>query len=88
MLAMATFCGQAWEGLMTKIQESQNSAEISEAELDRAFIRLQSLLEKKVRIFWHKKYFDKYALNSVIPWGRRIQIFPNVKKIDDSLKQI
>ncbi|XP_040196297.1 uncharacterized protein LOC120929125 [Rana temporaria] len=71
---------------MYKIQSSQNSADITEPELDRAFVRLQRLLEKKVRVFWHKHYFSKYCENHITPWGLRIQIFPNLKKIDDSLK--
>lgn len=83
---MADFCGEAWEGLMTRIQASQNASTITDAELDRAFIRLQRLLEKKVRIYWHKIYFEKYAEHKIIPWGLRIQLFPNIKKINDTLK--
>lgn len=83
---MADFCGEAWEGLMTRIQASQNVSTITDAELDRAFMRLQRLLEKKVRIYWHKTYFEKYAEHKIIPWGLRIQLFPNIKKINDSLK--
>lgn len=71
---------------MTRIQASQNASTITDAELDRAFIRLQRLLEKKVRIYWHKTYFEKYAEHKIIPWGLRIQLFPNIKKINDTLK--
>lgn len=55
---MADFCSEAFEGLMTKIRSSQTKANISDANLDRAFMRLQHLLEKKVRIYWHKVYFE------------------------------
>lgn len=81
---MADFCFDAWEGLKTKIQTSQNNYNITDAELDKAFMRL--LLEKKVCIYWHKLYFEKYTENQIVPWGLRIQIFPNVKKVNDSLK--
>lgn len=33
---MAAFSGEVWEGLMNKIQQSQNSGEISHVDLDRA----------------------------------------------------
>lgn len=72
---------------MTRIQSSQSEANISDADLDRSFMRLQRLLEKKVRLYWHKSNFEKYSDNQIVPWGLRIQIFPNVKKINDSLKQ-
>lgn len=49
-------------------------------------MRLQRLLEKKVRFYWHKTYFQKYAEHKIVPWGLRIQLFPNIKKINDSLK--
>ncbi|XP_040178113.1 uncharacterized protein LOC120910420 [Rana temporaria] len=83
---MADFRGAAWEGFMFKIQSNTNNADITIPELDRAFSRLQRLLEKKVRIFWHKQYFIKYVENQITPWGLRIQIFPNLKKVDDALK--
>lgn len=76
---MAEFCGEAWDGLTTKIQASQMEANISDADLDRAFVRLRRLLEKKVRIYWHKSYFEKYLENSIVPWGLQIQIFPNIQ---------
>ncbi|PIO11839.1 hypothetical protein AB205_0055700 [Aquarana catesbeiana] len=31
-------------------------------------------------------YFEKYAEHKIVPWGLRIQLFPNIKKINDSLK--
>lgn len=65
---------------MAKIQLSQNASNITDADLDKSFMRLQRLLEKKIRIFWHKKYFKKYSHNKVIPWGLRIQIFPILEK--------
>lgn len=82
---MADFCGEAWE---TKIQTSQTASNISDSELDKAFIRLQRLLEKKVCTYWHKTYFEKYVEHQIVPWGLRIQIFPNIKqKITDPLKK-
>lgn len=84
---MADFCGEAFTDLMTKIRSSKTEANVSDDELDRAFMRLQRLLEKKVRTYWHKAYFEKYSLNGIVPWGLRIQIFPNLRKITDSLKQ-
>lgn len=83
---MASFSGEAWEGLMDKIQQSQHSAEIPDQDWDQAFLRLQRLLERKVRTFWHRKYFQKYMDNNIVPWGLRVQIFPNLKKIDEPLK--
>lgn len=85
---MADFCGEAFEDLMTKIQSSKTEANISDDDLDRAFMRLQRLLEKKVRTYWHKAYFEKYSQNSIVPWGLRIKIFLNLRKINDSLKQL
>lgn len=71
---------------MTKIRLSHNNDNISDADLDLAFMRLQRLLEKKVRVYWHKAFFSKYSDNQVVPWGLRIQIFPNVRKVNDALK--
>lgn len=34
---MAAFSGEAWEGLMDKIQQSQNSGEVSDKDLEQAF---------------------------------------------------
>lgn len=84
---MADFCGEAWENLMTKIQTSHAASNISDAELDKSFVRLQRLLEKKVCMYWHKTYFEKYVEHQIVPWGLRIQIFPNIKKITDPLKK-
>ncbi|XP_077320812.1 uncharacterized protein LOC143943119 [Lithobates pipiens] len=83
---MTGFCGEAWEGLMSKIHESQKTSEITDKELEHAFHLLQRLLERKVRIFWNKKFFLKYIENQIAPWGLRVQIFPNLNKIDDLIK--
>lgn len=56
---------------------------MSDKDLEHAFLRLQRLLERKARIFWHKKYFNKYIENKIVPWGLRIQIFPNVRKAEN-----
>lgn len=72
---------------MTKMQTSHISSNVTDTELDKYFIRLQRLLEKKVRVYWHKTYFEKYVENQIVPRGLRIQIFPNIKKITDPLKK-
>ncbi|PIO28667.1 hypothetical protein AB205_0117480 [Aquarana catesbeiana] len=64
-----------------------NHPQGEEIELDKCFIRFQRLLEKKVRIYWHKVYFEKYVEHQIVPWGLRIQIFPNIKKTTDPLKK-
>lgn len=51
--------------------------------MDKAFLWLQRLLEKKVRVFWHKNYFEKYCKNHITPWK---QMFSNLQKMYDSLK--
>ncbi|PIO24355.1 hypothetical protein AB205_0058670 [Aquarana catesbeiana] len=84
---MADFCGEAWEDLMTKIQMSHVTSNISDIELDKYFITFQRLLEKKVCVYWHKIYFEIYVENHIVPWGLRIQIFPNIKKTTDPLKK-
>lgn len=83
---MGAFSGEAWVGLMEKIQQSQNSGEISDKDLEQAFLSLQRLLERKARIFWHKRYFNKYIDNKIVPWGLRVPIFPNIRKVEESLK--
>lgn len=74
---MAAFSGEAWEGLMDKIQQSQNSGEVSDKDLEQAFLRLQRLLKWKARIFWHKRYFHKYIDNKIVPWGLTVLLFQN-----------
>lgn len=44
------------------------------------------LIDIRVHMFWHKEYFDKYIESQVVPWGLRIQIFPNIRKVEPDLK--
>ncbi|XP_077342764.1 uncharacterized protein LOC143989087 [Lithobates pipiens] len=84
---MAAFSGEAWEGLMNKASDLQKNSEPSDKDLDLALQYLQRLLERKVRIFWHRKFFHKYIDQQIVPFGLRIQIFPNLNKIDNLIKQ-
>lgn len=44
-------------------------------------------MEKKTRLFWHGEYFNKYVENQVVPWGLRIQIFPNIRNVEPNVKK-
>lgn len=82
---MAYYCGSAFSGLMDKIHRSQN-AESGGLSMERLFLRLQRMLEKKSSNYWNQWYFTKYMEEKVSPWGLRIQIFPNLNKVETDFK--
>lgn len=71
-----------WEDKMTKFQHLANEAE----DLDQFFLNTKALLEKKSRLFWQIKFFEKYEDYKINPWGLRIQIFPNIREPSSELK--
>lgn len=69
---MTDYCGKAWDGFLTKVQQARSKDAVSEVDIYRYFLRLQRLVEKKTRMFWHRDYFDKYIENNMVPWGLHI----------------
>lgn len=82
---MANYCGNAFEGFMDQIHKSQNATG-GGLSMDRFFLRLQRMLEKKARVYWNKWYFQKYLDDQIAPWGLRIQIFPTVSKLEPDFR--
>lgn len=85
-ISMATYRGPAFDGFMSKIHQAQGSS-FGGITLERFFKSLQRLLEKKAHIFWNHKYFLRNIEDKIIPWGLRIQIFPNIFKIESDFKK-
>lgn len=73
------------DGLMDKIHQFQG-ASFGGITLDCFFTNLKRLLEKKAWLFWNNKYFHKYIEDKIVPWGLRIQIFPNLFKVESEFK--
>lgn len=82
---MASYCGNAFEGLMDHIHKSQNASS-GGLSMERFFLRLQRMLKKKSRLFWNKWYFLKYTEENISPWGLRIQIFPTITQLESEFK--
>lgn len=82
---MANYCGNAFDGLMDHIHKSQNTSN-GGLSMERFFLRLQRMLEKKSRLFWNKWYFLKYTEENISPWGLRIQIFPTITQLEPEFK--
>lgn len=70
---------------MDKIHQAQGSS-YGGMTMDHFFVSLKRLLEKKARVFWNNKYFQKYIEDRNVPWGLRIQVFPNLSKIESEFK--
>lgn len=83
---MAFFNGVAWDTFITDIQTQYlgpgNAREIITFQL----YRLHRVLQRKSALFWHSTYLGKYIDNSIVPFGLRIQIFPNIPTVRDTLK--
>lgn len=69
------------------MRQSRFKDEASEEDANLYFTGLQRLVEKKTRLFWHRDFFEQYISNKVVPWGLRIQIFPNIRKIEPKIKE-
>lgn len=84
---MAGYHGTDWEGFIADVRQSRSKDVASEEDATLYFTGLQRLVEKKTRLFWHKDFFEQYISNKVVPWGLRIQIFPNIRKIEPKIKE-
>lgn len=82
---MANYVGNAFEGFMDQIHRSQNAVG-GDLTMDRFFLRLQRMLERKARIHWNKWYFSKYIDDKIAPWSLRIHIFPTINKLEPEFK--
>lgn len=82
---MTNHCGNVFDGLMDRIHRSQNAAS-GGLSMDRLFLRLQRMLDKKSRLYWNKWYFVKFIEDKISPWCLRIQIFPTINKLDSDFK--
>lgn len=81
---MVTYWGAGFDGLMDKIHQAEGSP-YGGINLDCFFSSLKRVFEKKARVFWNNKYFQKY-IDKNFPWGLCIQIFLNVFKIEPEFK--
>lgn len=70
-----------WDSLMSKLQLSTE-----EEDLDGFFFKTKLLLERKSRLFWHNRFFERYIEHNINPWGLRVQIFPNIRETSPEFK--
>lgn len=66
---------------MSKLQLSSE-----EEDLDGFIFKTRQLLERKSRLYWHTKFFDRYLENNINPWGLRVQVFPNIRDPNTEFK--
>lgn len=71
-----------WDNLMNKLQLSSE-----EEDLEGFINKTRQLLEKKSRLYWHSKFFDRYRDNNINPWGLRVQVFPNIRDPSSDFKR-
>lgn len=53
----------AWDSLMSQFQLTVNE----EDDLDESFIRIKNLLERKSKLYWHIRFFNKYEDHKINP---------------------
>lgn len=84
---MAFFNGDASDifinGIETQFLGPGNSREIVISQFD----RLRRILQRKSALLWHNTYLGKYIDKALVRVGLRIQIFPNIPTVSDTLKR-
>lgn len=82
----AFFDGPGWATFVSDIQNKYLGPNNSPEELYFLFDRLLRALQRKSALFWHHLYLKKYIDAKIVPFGLRVQFFPTIPTIGDSLK--
>lgn len=84
---MARFKGPMWANMMSTCQTKFSTDEGANLDLNTFRFSLKKLLEQKSLSHWHHHFLAKYIESGTNPYGLRIQKFPNLPKISDTLKK-
>lgn len=82
------FEGSGWDEFVSDIRKRHLGPDNSLEELFFIFEQLRRALQRKSALYWHHFYLNKYITNKIVPFGLRIQIFPTIPIVSDSLKNL
>lgn len=50
------------------------------------FLTLKNLLDRKLNIYWHYSYLEKYVSGKIVPFGLRLKLFPHFSNPSNDFK--